>query len=109
MIQKPNPSMTAAMAMMDLPQADEVPEWVHLLPAARGEVRTFDGRGPYHIADAAAILAASFQSDARDASGLLIDENHALETAAATGGPSPSRGKIVAMEARADGIRGKVE
>ena len=95
--------------MADLPPAGEVPEWVHLLPASSEGLRTFDGRGPYRVLDPAAVIAASFQSDPRNASGLLIDENHALEIAAKQGGQSPSRGRIVAMEARADGIWGKVE
>lgn len=103
------PLFTAAMASLDLPSADGVPDWIHLLPTSSGDVRTFDGRGPYQIADAAAVIAASFSADPRDAKGLIVDENHASLLAAPKGGPSPARGKIVEMEARADGIWGRVE
>lgn len=100
---------TATLAALDLPLAAEVPDWVHLLPTTRGELRTFDGRGPYRVADAAAVIAASFSSDPRNGGGLIIDENHASELSAPKGGPSPARGRIVAMEARPDGIWGRVE
>ena len=97
------------MAALDLPLAGEVPDWIHLLPTAKGELRTFDGRGPYKLADAAAVIAASMAADPRDGGSLLVDENHALELSAPKGGPSPSRGRIVEMQARADGIWGRVE
>ena len=103
------PLFTATLAALDLPLSADVPEWVHLLPVAQGELRTFDGRGPYHVTDAQAVIAASMIADPRDGTGLLIDENHALELAAGKGLPSPARGKIVAMEVRADGIWGRVE
>jgi phage I-like protein len=102
-------TFAAAMAALDLPQAGEVPEWIHLLPTAAGEVRTYDGRGPYKIADAAAVIAASFSTDPRDEAALIVDENHATMLAAPKGLPSPSRGKITQMEARADGIWGRVD
>lgn len=102
-------SSIALCAATDLPSNGEVPEWVHLLPAIHGEIRTFDGRGPYRVTDPAAIIATSMAADPRDKSGLIIDENHAVDIAAPQGGPSPSRGKILAMEAREDGIWGKIK
>ena len=98
----------ATCASFDLPAGGEVPEWVHLLPAANGEMRTHDGRGPYKVTDPAAIIAASLHSDPRDQGGLIIDENHSSDLAAPRGGPSPARGRITAMEARSDGIWGRV-
>ena len=100
---------TATLAALDLPFAGEVPEWVHLLPTAKGALATFDGRGPYRIDDAQAVIAASFAADPRNDGGLIVDENHASELAAPKGGPSPARGRITAMEARGDGIWGRVE
>lgn len=108
MTSKTAPFSRATCASVDLP-AGEVPEWVHLLPAANGEVRTHDGRGPYRVTDPAAIIAASLNSDPRNQGGLIIDENHSSDLAAPVGGPSPSRGRITAMEARADGIWGRVD
>lgn len=99
----------ALCAGFNLPTEGEVPEWVHLLPAAMGEISTFDGRGPYRVTDPAAIIAASMSADPRDENGLIIDENHAVDIAGPQGFPSPSRGKIMAMEARDDGIWGKIK
>ena len=81
----------------------QVPDWVHLLPA--GQVVTFDGRGPYHVDDVESVVAASLA----DPRGLVIDENHATDIAAPQGREAPARGWIVGLEARDDGIWGKVE
>ncbi|WP_439596466.1 phage protease [Falsiroseomonas sp.] len=78
------------------------PVWVQLVPA--GTFRGGDGRGPYTLTDPAAVIA---ESMARGP--LPFDENHATDLAMTTGIPSPARGWIVAMEAREDGIWGRVE
>ncbi|ABS69720.1 Mu-like prophage I protein-like protein [Xanthobacter versatilis] len=80
---------------------DIVPEWVHLAPT--GTFKGRDGRGPYTL-DAQAVLADFAAGDRRP-----IDENHAIDKAAPEGRPSPARGWIVALEARGDGIWGRVE
>jgi phage I-like protein len=95
----------ALCASVNLPTDDaDAPEWVHLLPA--GEIRTGDGRGPYRIGDAAALIVASreFGGDR-----LPIDENHATDLAAPRGDPAPARGWIVELQHRQDGIWGRVE
>lgn len=99
--------LTALMAAQALPaSADAVaPDWIHLLPTAAGPVQTMDARGPYVVADAAAVIAASFA----DADRLPIDENHATDLAAPLGMPAPARGWITGMEVREDGIWGRVE
>lgn len=91
----------------ELPNATDVgvPEWVHLLPATSGLVQTNDSRGPYNVANAEQIIAASFAN--RDK--LVIDENHATDLAAPKGLPAPARGWIVEMQARESGIWGRVE
>lgn len=81
------------------------PEWIHLLPTAAGDIATDDNRGPYRVEDAAAIIAASFADQDR----LPIDQDHATDLAAPKGLPAPARGWIVEMQARADGIWGRVE
>lgn len=93
------------MAALALPEGAEVPDWVHLVPTAKGEVRTADGRGPYLVEDAAAVIQASFAEEDR----LQVDENHAQDLAAPAGGASPARGWIAEMQVRADGIWGRVE
>jgi phage I-like protein len=80
--------------------ATAAPEWVHLIPA--GEFRGQDGRGPYRLGDAARVIAASRLP-------LVLDENHATDLAAPAGQAAPARGWIVELQARADGIWGRVE
>lgn len=92
-------------AMLPAASDAEVPEWIHLLPASSGRIDTVDSRGPYFVTDASGIIAASFAQADR----LPVDENHATDLAAPEGRAAPARGWIVAMEARADGIWGKVE
>ena len=106
-----NPSVpfAALMASQSLPSladGQSAPDWVHLLPAPMGgKIGTTDNRGPYHVTDPAALIAASFAQVDR----LPIDENHSTDLAAPRGEPAPARGWIVGMEARADGIWGQVE
>lgn len=87
-----------------VPLADDagVPEWVHLLPA--GTIRTNDGRGPYTVASMSAIAAGLKAGDR-----LPIDECHAIDRAAPLGLPAPARGWIVELQARDDGLWGRVE
>jgi phage I-like protein len=94
----------ALCAAVDLPAEAAAPEWVHLLPA--GELRTGDGRGPYRVVDAAEVIAGSLQAFG-DAG--VIDENHATDLAAPRGEAAPARGWIKELQARADGIWGRVE
>lgn len=82
--------------------SDGVPEWLHLMPA--GTFKGVDGRGPYALKDAHAVIAASMADGP-----LAVDENHSTDYAAPAGLPSPAQGWIVAMEARDDGIWGRVE
>lgn len=96
----------ASQALPALAEGQAAPDWVHLLPApADGKIGTTDSRGPYLVADAAALIAASFAHTAR----LPIDENHSTDLAAPRGEPAPARGWIIGMEARPDGIWGQVE
>lgn len=90
-------------AALSLPEDGEAPEWVHLLPA--GQILTGDGRGPYRVADASGLVTTSLQEGDR----LPIDENHATDLAAPKGQPAPARGWIVELQARSDGVWGRVE
>jgi phage I-like protein len=94
--------MMAAREMVGAEGA-EAPEWVHLLPA--GRVETFDGRGPYEIADMQAVIEQSM-SQRGD---LEIDINHASFLSAPKGGDARAVGWITEMQARTDGIWGRVK
>lgn len=93
----------ALCSAVALPATGGVPEWVHIIPA--GQVRTIDGRGPYTVPNMVALAAASLAAGDK----LPIDENHATDKGAALGLPAPARGWIVALEARSDGLWGKVD
>lgn len=96
-------AMMSAMPLPDVTGAAEAPEWVHLLPA--GDARTQDGRGPYVYPDLQSVIAASFARSPK----IPLDENHATERAPSIGAASPARGYIVEMEAREDGLWGRVD
>lgn len=96
-------ALLQAMTLPTPADTTAVVEWVHLLPA--GEITTQDGRGPYRVADAGALIVASLPPGVK----LPIDENHAIDLAAPRGEASPARGHIVELQARADGIWGRVD
>lgn len=95
---------TALCSALPIPAAEAgAPEWIHLLPA--GAITTVDGRGPYRVKDAGALIAASLKPGDR----LVVDENHATDLAAPRGESAPARGWIVGLQSRQDGIWGQVE
>lgn len=99
--------MLAVMQIIHLHSAisgDGAPEWVHLVPA--GTFKGADGRGPYRVADGAAVIRDSM---ATGAGRLPIDENHAIDLKAPKGEASPARGWIVELQERDTGIWGRVE
>lgn len=99
----PAASQLALCSAVPITAEGHVPDWVHLLPV--GEVRTVDGRGPYRVKDVQALMAASLPDGAK----LVLDENHSTDLAAPKGGEAPARGWIVELQARQDGIWGRVE
>lgn len=95
----------ALMQALDLPVAtsDDTPDWIQLLPGG-GVIQTSDNRGPYRVADAAAIVASA------SGKSLPVDENHAIDIKGPRGEPSPAVGRIVELQARDDGsIWGRAE
>lgn len=91
----------ALMQTQPLPETGGAPDWIHLIPAG-AQILTSDNRGPYRVIDPQAVVAASTGK-------LPIDENHAIDRAAPRGEASPARGYIVELQARADGIWGRVD
>lgn len=83
--------------------AGAAPDWVHLLPAGRFEAR--DDREPWELSDAATVIAATL---ARKID-LVVDYEHQTDLAEKNGQPAPAAGWIREIEARADGIWGRVE
>lgn len=85
------------------PLDGEAPEWVHILPA--GRFSGADGRGPYQ-ADTSSLLA-EFTNRAKGRP-LLIDFSHqSMAAAGSTAGTAA--GWVVEMQARDDGLWGRVE
>lgn len=78
------------------------PEWVHLIPA--GTFKGVDGRGPYRLTDPQGVIRASMA-----AGKLPIDVNHSTDLAAPRGEDAPAVAWIVEMQARADGLWGRVD
>ena len=77
-----------------------VPEWVRLMPmGAFRPADKADKRGPWKLTDPAAVIEAS-------ALPLPVDENH---TTLAGPVSAPARGWIAALEARDDGLYGRIE
>lgn len=96
-------ALAASAALPAVGSDGVVPEWVQLLPVAKGEVATFDGRGPYHVEDLSAIIQASMAWER----GIPIDENHATDLR--PGHEAPARGWITELQARDGGLWGRVE
>ncbi|MDL2401259.1 phage protease [Rhizobium mayense] len=85
------------------PAATVAPEWLQLLPAK--EFTGADGRGPYAKPDMDALIAAFTKDGVR----LPVDENHSTDLAAKQGHSAPARGWIVELQARPDGLWGRVD
>ncbi len=100
------PSHIAALDALELPKEGGAPEWVHLLPPAGKPFTTIDGRGPWHYDSAETLIAASFAGNGPK---LFIDVNHSTLRQGPKGGDAPAYGDIVEMQAREDGIWGRVE
>ena len=81
------------------------PEWVMLIPA--GEFSGRDGRGPFRLADAARVIAATEVLGLT--AGLPIDYDHATDFAAPKGHPAPAAGWIRKLEARGGALWGCVD
>lgn len=76
-----------------------VPEWIQLVPA--GSFKGRDGRGPWTVVNAQAVIQASDLP-------LVIDEAHATDLGAKDGTAAPARGWIEELQARDGAIWGRV-
>lgn len=96
----PTTEITIAAAGAELPSQGEPPEWIHLL--ATGTITLADGRGPFKIDPDAVIAATRKLFGDRD---LPIDYDHA---SVGGGKAAPAAGWVTALEAREDGVWGRV-
>lgn len=64
-----------------------------------------DGRGPYHLQDAHAVVAASLKPGEK----LVFDQDHATDHSLKTGAPAPARGWITKLDVQNGAIWGEVE
>lgn len=97
-----------AACSFELPEGNQAPDWVHLLPMGRFTAR--DGRGPWQIRDRAhaeRIVAATRQL--HGSGDIPGDYEHQLLHAAENGKPAPASGWIKDLQVRVDGIWGRVE
>lgn len=99
-------STIQALDATELPEGKGAPEWVHMLPPPGKPFTTIDGRGPWSYDSAEELIAASFAADGPK---LFIDVNHSTLRAGPKGGEAPAFGDIVEMQAREDGLWGRVE
>ena len=81
------------------------PEWVMLIPA--GEFSGRDGRGPFRLANAARVIAATEALGLT--AGVPIDYDHATDFAAPKGSPAPAAGWIRKLEERDGALWGRVD
>lgn len=98
-------ALDTAAAFVAINAEQGVPSEIMVLPPG-GVIQTVDGRGPYQVADYARL---ANESLAAAGGKLPIDENHAIDLAGPHGGPSPARGWITGLHARADGLFATVE
>jgi phage I-like protein len=108
--QKTQPLVGAGIGAIALALASADPqhpneEWIHLIPS--GEFSGRDGRGPWTLSNADAVIAAS--SAYAGAKKIPVDYDHQTDLAAKNGQPAPAAGWISQLEARSDGIWGLVE
>jgi phage I-like protein len=87
------------------PIDNERRQWVQLVP--NGRIETMDTRGPFVLRDPKGVIERSF--GLANTGQLPIDINHAIDLATQTGAPSPAMGWITEMQARADGVWGRIQ
>jgi phage I-like protein len=87
-----------------LEESASAPEWIELIPA--GVFRGRDGRGPFKLANAGAVIEAT--RALRMSAGIPIDYDHATDFAAPEGRPAPAAGWINELIERDGAIWGRV-
>ena len=84
--------------------AGDAPGWMQLFPTGTFSGR--DGRGPYTCDPVSVVAQTRAHNGPLD---IPVDYDHQLEFSAVNGQPAPAAGWITALEARDDGVWGRVE
>jgi phage I-like protein len=96
---------TIAMALAAADYQHPTEEWIHLIPS--GEFSGRDGRGPWRVSNADAVIAASLAY--AGGKHIPVDYDHQIDMVIKNGQPALAAGWIRRLESRADGIWGFVE
>jgi phage I-like protein len=96
-------SVALALAVTADESQDE--QWIHLMPS--GEFSARDGRGPWSVHNADAVIAASAAFAGQKP--IPVDYEHQTDKAGQNGHPAPAAGWVSQLQARPDGIWGRVE
>lgn len=92
----------------DLPAAAADHPWVLLIPAGTFSGR--DGRGPYHAGDRAKLeQIAEMTRRYAGTTDILVDYEHQSRNSQENGRPAPAAGWVKEVQARDDGLYGRVE
>ncbi|MGZ8238285.1 MAG: phage protease [Methylobacter sp.] len=94
-----------ALALAATANESQEEQWIHLMPS--GEFSGRDGRGPWAMHNADAVIAASAAFAGKKP--IPVDYDHQIDMAGKNGQPAPAAGWIKQLQARADGLWGLVE
>jgi phage I-like protein len=94
-----------ALALAATANEHQAEQWIHLMPS--GEFSGRDGRGPWAMHNADAVIAASAAFAGKKP--IPVDYDHQIDMAVKNGQPAPAAGWIKQLQSRADGLWGLVE
>ncbi|MGZ8915827.1 MAG: phage protease [Methylobacter sp.] len=94
-----------ALALAATTNEAQSEQWIHIMPS--GEFSGRDGRGPWAMRNADAVIAASAAFAGKKP--IPVDYDHQIDMAVKNGQPAPAAGWIKQLQARADGLWGLIE
>ncbi|HEY8157100.1 MAG TPA: phage protease [Methylobacter sp.] len=96
---------SVALALAVTANESQAEQWIHVMPS--GEFSARDGRGPWAMHNAEAVIAASSAFAGKKP--IPVDYDHQIDHAGKNGQPAPAAGWIKQLQARPDGLWGLVE
>lgn len=96
---------SVALALAVTAHESQAEQWIHVVPS--GEFSARDGRGPWSMHNADAVIAASSAFAGKKP--IPVDYEHQIDLAGKNGQPAPAAGWITQLQARPDGLWGLVE